>query len=164
KKASDLSLQAQEIEKFVSECIRKASFEGLKQLGQTGGYLEIPMLINFKGTSYWHLDSVNIQPFLNQTQERLLEHVNANVPKCVDEDKIKQLGFSVEKGYLRTSIEYGAADVTLKVDYPIKLSQQDYTKELKEFFNTFDIRYRAVFEAATEANERTFDGNFDEKN
>ncbi|MBI2660603.1 hypothetical protein HYX07_05565 [Candidatus Woesearchaeota archaeon] len=163
KKTADLSLQAEEIEKFVNECIRKASFEGLKKLGQTGGYLELPSIINFKGTSYWHLDQVNIQPFLNQTQERLLEHINANVPKCVDDEKIKQLGFSAEKGELKTSIEFGAADITIKTNYPIKLSQQDFTKEFSEFFNTFDIRYRAVFEAATEINEKTFDADFDEK-
>lgn len=164
KRTADLSLQAEEIEKFANDCIRKASFEGLKRLGRTGGYLEVPNLINFKGTSYWHLGQVNIQPVLNQTQERLLEYVNANVPLCVDEEKIKQLGFSVEKGELKTSIGYGTADVTIKVNYPIKLSKEDLTKEFSEFFNTFDIRYRAIFEAATEVNEKTFDADFDEKN
>lgn len=163
KKTADLSLQAEEIEKFANDCIRKASFEGLKKLGQTGGYLEVPKLIEFKGTGYWHLDQVNIQPFLNQTQERLLEHVNLNVPKCVDDEKIRQLGFSVEKGELKTSIEFGAADITIKANYPIKLRQQDFTKDFSEFFNTFDIRYRAIYEAATEVNERTFDADFDEK-
>ena len=164
KKISDLSLQAEEIEKFVNDCIRKASFEGLKQLGKTGGYLEVPNLINFKGTSYWHLEQVNIQPFLNQTQEKLIEYINSNVPACVEDEKIKQLGFQVEKGQQSTFIEFGTADVTIKVNYPIKLSQQDFTKEFTEFFNTFDIRYRAIYEAATELNEKTFDADFDEKN
>ncbi len=164
KKISDLALQAEEVEKFVNECIRKASFEGLKRLGQTGGYLEVPTLINFKGTSYWHLEQVNIQPFLNQTQEKLLEYINANVPACIDEEKIKQLGFSIEKQQPTTFMEFGTADVTIKVNYPIKLSKEQFTKEFSEFFNTFDIRYRAIFEAATEVNEKTFDADFDEKN
>ena len=163
KKTADLSLQAEEVEKLVNDCIRKASFEGIKKIGQTGGYLEVPKLIEFKGISYWHLDQVNIQPFLNQTQERLLEHINANVPKCVDDEQIKQLGFELEKGELKTAVEYGAADVTIKANYPLKLRQQDFTKEFSEFLNTFDIRYRAIFEAATELNEKTFDGDFDEK-
>lgn len=164
KKISDLGLQAEEVKNLVNECIRKASLEGLKKLGQTGGYLEVPTLINFKGMGYWHLDQINIQPFLNQTQERLIEYVDANVPSCVDEQKISQLGFKVEKGRQTTFIEFGTADVTIKVNYPIKLSQQDFTKEYSEFFNTFDIRYRAIFEAASELNEKTFEADFDGKN
>lgn len=163
KKAADLSLQAKEVEKLVSDCIRRESFEGIKRLGQTGGYLEVPNLIEFKGIGYWHLDQVNIQPFLNQTQERLLEHIDSNVPKCVDDGQIKQLGFSLEKGELKSAVEYGSGDITIKVNYPIKLKQQDFTKDFSEFFNTFDIRYRAIFEAATEINEKTFDADFDEK-
>ena len=75
KKTAELNLQAEEVQKFVNDCIRKESFEGIKKLGESGGHLEVPKLISFKGTGYWHLDQVNIQPFLNQTQERLLEYV-----------------------------------------------------------------------------------------
>ena len=161
---NDLSSQAEEIEKFVNDCMRKEAFEGLKRLGQTGGYLEIPKIISFKGTGYWYLDEVNIQPILNQTQERLLEHISANVPKCVDDERIKELGFAVQKGAIKTTIEFGNADVTVKIEYPIRLEREKFTKEFSDFFNSFDIRYRAVFEAATEVNERLFDADFDIKN
>ena len=161
---NDLSSQAEEIEKFVNDCMRKEAFEGLKRLGQTGGYLEIPKIISFKGTGYWYLDEVNIQPILNQTQERLLEHISANVPKCVDDERIKELGFAVQKGAIKTTIEFGNADVTVKIEYPIRLEREKFTKEFSGFFNSFDIRYRAVFEAATEVNERLFDADFDIKN
>ncbi|MBI2101704.1 hypothetical protein HYT53_03750 [Candidatus Woesearchaeota archaeon] len=161
---NDLSSQAEEIEKFVNDCIRKEAFEGLKRLGQTGGYLEIPKIISFKGTGYWYLDEVNIQPILNQTQERLLEHISANVPKCVDDERIKELGFAVQKGAIKTTIEFGNADVTVKIEYPIRLEREKFTKDFSGFFNSFDIRYRAVFEAATEVNERLFDADFDIKN
>src|SRR3989338_4802427 len=157
------SSQAEEIRKFVNDCIRKEIFEGLKRLGQSGGYLDVPKLISFKGSAIWNLEQANIQPFLNQTQERLLGYVNANVPACVNEEKIKQLGFGIEKGGLKTAIEFGNADVTVKTFYPIRLSKEGFIKEFSEFFNTFDIRYRAIFEAATEVNKRTFDADFDSK-
>ncbi len=162
-KISDLSLQAKEIEKFVNDCIKKVSFDGLKKIGQTGGYIEVPTLINLKGTSYWYLDQVNIQPFLNQTQERLLNYINTNVPACIDEQKITQLGFGIEKGQIKTSIEFGVSDITIGVIYSIKLTKEKFTKEFSDFFNTFNIRYRAIFEAATEVNERLFDADFDIK-
>ncbi|MBI2649745.1 hypothetical protein HYX04_00350, partial [Candidatus Woesearchaeota archaeon] len=158
-----LALQAEEIKKFVNDCIRKTTYDGLKKLGQTGGYFEVPDLINFKGTGYWHLDQINIQPFLNQTQQRLLEYVNANIPVCVENGNLTKFGFLVEKKKPIAFMEFGNSDVTIKVIYPIKLSKEDFTKELSEFFNTFDIRYRAIFEAATETNEKTFDGDFDAK-
>ncbi len=164
KKTAELSLQAEEVKKFVNDCIRKTSFEGLNRLGQTGGYLEVPKLINFKGIGYWQIDQANIQPFLNQTQERLLDYIDSNLPKCVESGNISSLGFSIEKKEPAAFIEFGNSDVTIKVIYPIKLSKEGFSKEFSEFFNTFDIRYRAAFEAATEANERLFDPDFEIKN
>src|SRR3989344_8921678 len=163
KKAAETSLQAEEVEKLVNDCIRKAGFEGLSKLGHTGGYLDVPNLISFRGTGYWHLDQVNIQPFLNQTQERLIDHLNSEVPRCLDSADVPKYGFSVEKQHPSIFIEFGNTDVTVKVNYLIRLSKEDFTKEFSEFFNTFDIRYRAIFEAATEANEKTFDADFDDK-
>lgn len=164
KRISDLSLQAAEIQKFANDCIRKESFEGLKKLGETGGYLDVPKLISFKGTGYWHLDQANIQPFLNQTQERLIEYVNSNVPKCFDNENLSKYGFLIEKGEPAAFMEFGNADVTIKVNYPIKVSKETFTKQFSDFFNTFDIRYRAIFEAATEINEKTFEHDFEVKN
>lgn len=161
KKIFGLGQQANEIQKFANDCIRKAVFEGLKKLGETGGYLDAPNLISFRGRSYWHIDQVNIQPFLNQTQERLIEYINANVPACVDEKTITTLGFKAEKWQPSTFIEFGSSDVTVKTVYPIKLSKDKFTKEFSSFLNTFGIRYRAVFESATEVNEKTFGADFD---
>ena len=152
KKTAETSLQAEEVEKFINDCIRKAGIEGLKKLGETGGYFDVPSLISFRGTGYWHLDQVNIQPFLNQTQERLIDYMNSEVPKCLDSADVPKYGFSVEKQNPSIVIEFGNTDVTVKVTYPIRLSKEDFTKEFLELFNTFDIRYRAIFEAATEAN------------
>lgn len=161
KKISDLSLQAEEIRKFVNDCIRKSAWEGLLQLGRTGGYIEVPQLIDFKGTGYWYLEQVNIQPFLNRTQERLIEYININSPKCVESGNITKFGFLIEKKEPATFIEFGDNDVTVKIIYPFKLAKDKFTKEFSEFFNTFDIRYRSIFEAATELNERLFDADFD---
>ncbi|MBI2652355.1 hypothetical protein HYX00_02710 [Candidatus Woesearchaeota archaeon] len=163
KEIADLSLQSKEIEKFVNDCLRKESFDALKKLGQTGGYIEIPKLIRFDNTSFWYLSQANIQPFLNQTQERLIEYINVNLPKCVDNGNLSKFGFLVEKGKPLTFIEFGNSDVTLKVIYPIKLSKEKFTKEFSEYFTTFSIRYRSIFEAASEINEKLFDADFDVK-
>ena len=56
KKTANMGLQADEVKKFVNDCIRKESFEGLKTMGQTGGYLNVPKLIDFKGTAMWQID------------------------------------------------------------------------------------------------------------
>lgn len=162
-KTADISLQAKEIEKFVNDCIRIANFDGLKRLGQTGGYINVPDLIRFRSTSLWYLNQVNIQPFLNQTQERLIEYVNSKIPKCLENENLSKFGFLIEKGQLLTSVEFGTSDITIKINYPIKLTKEGLTKEFSEFFNTFDIRYRSIFEAATGVNERLFDADFDIK-
>ncbi len=158
---STLSLQASEIEKLINDCIKKTSFEGIELLGKTGGYLEVPQLINFKGTSFWYLEQANIQPFLNQTQERLMQHINKSLPRCIDSGNSTQYGFSIEKGKPTTRIEFGNNDVTVEINYPIKLSKATFTKELSMFFNILNVRYRSAFEAATEMNERLFDADFD---
>ncbi len=160
-RAETISLQAQEIERYISSCISKEAFDGLKRLGQTGGYFELQGLIDFQGVSLWQLDQANIQPFLNQTQERLIAYINANVPKCIETADISRYGFYVDKKEPSTFMEFGASDVTLKVIYPIRLNKTGFSKELNQFFTTFSIRYRQTFEAATEVNERLFDADFD---
>lgn len=162
-RTADISMQAEEIEKFANDCIRKASFDALKKIGQTGGYIDVPNLISFRGKSFWHVEQVNIQPFLNQTQERLISYVNSNVPRCLENENISKYGFAIEREQISTAIEFGSADITIKVIYPIKLSKEKFTKEISEFFNTFEIRYRSIFEAATEVNKRLFDADFDIK-
>ena len=164
RRVAELNLQADSIKKYINECIRKTSYDGLIKLGQTGGYIQIPKIINFKGTSYWQIDQANIQPFLNQTQEILIEYINANLPKCVEAGNLTNLGFSIEKEKPTTSIYFGNNDVTVKAYYPLKLSKGKFTKEFSDFHNTLDLRYRAVFEAAAEVNKRIFDAEFDIKN
>ena len=166
KKLADLELRAKAIEKFINECIRKAGFEGLKSLGETGGYvklpkLDVPKLINFQGTGMWQIEQANIQPFLNQTQERLIAYINASLPKCIENENISKLGFLIEKTKPNIFIEFANNDAVVKVIYPIKLTKEKFTKQFSEFFNIFEIRYRAIFEAATEINERLFDADFD---
>ena len=164
KKASELSFQAEEIKKLINDCIRKSSFEGLTRLGITGGYIDVPKLLIYKTTSFWYLEQVNVQPFLNQTQERLIDYINLNIPECIDNENVTKFGFEIDRKQPLTLIEYGSNDITIKVNYPIKLHKQDFTKDYTEFFNTFNLRYRSVFEAATEVNKRIFDADFDISN
>lgn len=162
-RASTLSFQAEEVKKLINDCIKKVGFEGIQRLGQTGGYIDVPGLISFKTTSYWYVEQANIQPFLNQTQQRFIEYLTLNVPNCIDTGNISQYGFLIEKSNPIINVEFGSKDITIKIDYPIKVSKEDFSKEFSEFFNTFDIRYRATYEAATEVNKRLFDADFDKK-
>lgn len=162
-KASTLSFQAEEVKKLINDCIKKVGFEGIQRLGQTGGYIDIPSLISFKATSYWYVEQANIQPFLNQTQQRFIDYLKLHVPDCIDTGNISQYGFSIEKSSPIINVEFGSKDVTIKINYPIKVSKEDFSKEFNEFFNTFDIRYRATYEAATDVNRRLFDADFDKK-
>ena len=161
KKTSDLSFQAEEVRKFINDCIRKSTWDGLITLGKTGGYIVIPNLIDLQVTILWYLDQANIQPYLNETQQRLIDYINTTVPKCIDAGNISKFGFIIEKAQPTTFVEFGNNDVTVKILYPIKLTKEKFYKEYKEFFNSFDLRYRAVFEAATEVNERIFDEDFE---
>ena len=160
---STLSFQAEEIKMLINDCIKKTGFDGLQKLGQTGGYIAVPGLISFKATSYWYLDQANIQPLLNQTQERFIEYLKLNVPNCIDTGNVSEYGFVIEKSEPEINVEFGSKDVTIKIDYPIKVSKDDFSKDFSEFFNTFDIRYRATYEAATEVNRRLFEGDFDKR-
>ena len=164
KRIAELNLQADNVQKYIDECIRKTSYDGLIRLGNTGGYIQMPNLLNFKGTSYWQIEQANIQPFLNQTQERLIDYININFPKCVESGNFTQFRVQVEKKQPTTSLYFGSNDVTIKINYPIKLSKEKFTKEILDFHNTLDLRYRAVFEAAAEVNKRLFDHDFDIKN
>ena len=65
---SELALEAQEVERFVDECVKKTTFDGLEKLGRQGGYILVPSLIQYRGTAIWFLNQTNIPPTLEDSR------------------------------------------------------------------------------------------------
>ena len=158
---SQRSQASEQIRSFFEECVKKVSYDGLKIIGSQGGYASIPPSFEMGGVAYWQYDSANVQPFLNGTKQEYIRYLEEQIPSCVDDSAISQQGFSLKKGEMSASAEFGDSDVSVLVSYPLTLTMEDFSASYDEFSHRIDIPYRRIFEAASELNKHVLLPAFD---
>ena len=96
-KKAQIELETQKIKEFIDSCISKVSYQGIEKIGRQGGYIAIPSIINFKGTAFWYLDEINIQPTLEQINTYLKDYIDDNIPLCTAGfETFKSQGFEIK--------------------------------------------------------------------
>ena len=158
---SQRSQASEQIRSFFEECVKKVSYDGLKIIGSQGGYASIPPSFEMGGVAYWQYDSANVQPFLNGTKQEYIRYLEEQIPSCVDDSAISQQGFTLKKGEMSASAEFGDSDVSVLVSYPLTLTMEDFSASYAEFSHRIDIPYRRIFEAASELNKHILLPAFD---
>lgn len=149
------------IKSYVEKCVRDTGYNGLVLLGKQGGYIEIPELINYDNNSYWYLDQINIQPTLDEIRERLSYYVNENVPECTNFDFFMEKGFEIKAKNVDSLVEFGTENVFINVTYPITIKRGDFEREIYYFYEEYNIRFRRIYEMASQINYRHFNPYFD---
>ncbi len=158
--AAELAAEAQEIETFITLCVRRTAYEGLELLGRQGGYLAVPRLIRLQGTASWHLDQVNIQPALNQTLQRLETHINNNLESCTALERFRAQGFDISAQSPKSAVFYTPDSVSIDVRYPVQVRKEGYEKSFEQFHANLDVRFRRMFELASQIVNRQLDPAF----
>ncbi|MBU1004572.1 MAG: hypothetical protein KJ561_01980 [Nanoarchaeota archaeon] len=149
------------ITNYVDSCIRDTGFRGLDLLGRQGGYIELPFVINYSNNAYWYLDSANIQPTLDEIRERLRDYINQNVPLCSNMDIFVQQGFEITTEDTGSSVDFAAETVFINVTYPITIRKGGSEQEISDFQETYNIRFRRIYELASQIINRHFEPKFD---
>jgi hypothetical protein len=142
---------------------------GSPALAQGGGKLIIP---------YWfYQDSAGMDrsemPALVKSydgdysiQWQLEDYINRNVRDCIDGFSVfKPQGIDVtEAGVLNTSVIIGDAAVSIKVLYPIDVTEKESAKRLKEFYVTVPVRLGSVYGLARDIRDYEMSDIFLERN
>lgn len=141
------SFDTSDIEFMITECMKKTGREGLNLLGNNGNYIEIPGPLRFQGTSYWIVEYANVQPIFNSSADDFQLWFNEKFAECVD---FSDFSYSIEAGSCNSSINYGAEDVIITINYPVNITLGEKTKTLDIFQETLNLRYRRAYERARE--------------
>jgi len=155
------SLQTQDVEFMIDNCIKKTGMEGLNILGQNGNYFEIPKLLEMNQTPLWIYKYANVMPVLNSSIDEFQIWFDKEFENCVD-----YTGFEnkINVGKPKSTIQYGAEDVLITLNYPINITLGKDSKRIDRFEHTLNVRYRRIYERAREIVNTHFVQFFDYRN
>jgi len=153
--------QVTEIKNYVETCVRDTASEGINKLGKNGGYIYIPEAIEYMNTSHWFLDSSNVQPTSEEIEIRLEEYIDNNVKVCVNLDMYRNRSFEIIEGDVLSDVEFATETVEVSVLYPFRIRKFDMYNEFDAFSNEYNIRFRRIFELASQIINKHFEQDFD---
>ncbi|MBI5064702.1 hypothetical protein HZA97_00570 [Candidatus Woesearchaeota archaeon] len=168
--------EAQEVNNLLSSCIKTLAENGLKKIGEHGGYINQDELLSnplnptesaslefFPGNkvAYWnYLNSDNNcaktgtctfstkQPSLDKIKTDLENYVLKNFETCKQElQNLKEWNF-VPLENPKMNVVFTANEVGFYLTYPIRASKGTVTKDLQEFFAVTNLKFKEIFSAA----------------
>ncbi|MBI4145865.1 hypothetical protein HY489_00850 [Candidatus Woesearchaeota archaeon] len=148
---------------FVSECVNQVSKEGIILMGEQGGYLYLPGIIERTPTAYvqsdpfgvvktpfWYLDGEDRTPSLDGMQRDLALWVKQGLTDCVDNFAAFTGAFQVApKGDIVPVIGITDEEVLVQVNWPLEVSTKERTTDIKEFFARHDVRLKKSHDLAS---------------
>lgn len=150
------------IEQYVTKCIEQLGDQALRQMGVTGGYIDIPAdlqqdagaslrLSPFLVVPYWaYGNQVNI-PSLSQLKERIDTFMGQELPGCLFADnQFTQEYDVVERGAVESNVQITDKKVVFSVHYPIEVRSKQGTviAELTDHEGESPIKLKSVHDTA----------------
>ncbi len=147
--------------KGVESCLEKVSFDGLLALGRHGGWIMTPPKANYRNRyTYWYLDETNVQPTMEEVRLRLVDYIHQNMANCVTAEALNEEIVNITLGIPRTNVSFDAESVSVKLYYPMTFRKSGAERSFETFEARHPLRFRRMFELATQVNTRIFDPDF----
>ncbi len=160
----ELNQQFTKVDTMAESCFYRLAWDGLERMGKYGGYTAPPESIrNELGIGYWAMDEVNIQPNIEDMEAELNNYIVANMDACVDWNSLPEK-FSVERFGSVPFVHFGAEKVVMNLSYPFTIRKDNFERSNHQYQLEFDLRFRRIYEMATQINNRVFDTTFDKRN
>lgn len=167
------------VKEYVEDCIADVSEQGIRYIGDTGGYIEIPRRISDSPSSYLSLDPEGILkvpywwyegnlavPTEYFLKIELEDHISNNLRTCLDNFQMFAGEYEIrELGGISTEVTLRDDDVLVEVDYPLEINYRlNRTKmDLKEYRKVIPIRLKKALKTAISILERENNDYFIEK-
>ena len=163
------------VKKYVETCAEQIAIDGLKVMGQQGGYISIPPVIaNDPAGSlrispnlavrmpYWYYQGKTRVPSLGAMETDLSRYITSNLDVCLDNLTSFSYQFQIiEQDSPKVSTTLGN-NVIVKLEYPIIVKNLKNTEEtrIKTFTSTIDLDFSRIYELAARVlyyeNQRNF--------
>ncbi len=132
---NSVSGEAKPIALFVGECIKGSSVPALKLLGLQGGSITDSgeKVDSEYGKLTYGFNGRNTLPTLEQMRQEIATYMNSAIENCANFSRFEQQGYAIEKGAVNTQVDLNKDKITFNVEYPIKISKESFTQDIKDF-------------------------------
>jgi len=138
------------VNKFVQLCIDSTTLEGIKFISLRGGFFQVPRpsinLFNvFEVPFYYFFDQkrdFSESIFSNQ----LSLYIEDNLNNCLKNFSVlKSQGYLIELGNLQSECSINEKDLTINLDYPLIISNEDHIEKFENFQSKLSINLNPLF-------------------
>jgi len=157
------------VKNFVENCAYILGEEGIRSVGTTGGYLEIPAEIDrnpysylapFPGFKlpYWYYEGRNTIPNLyekdgiNSIQGQLNSYIKNNLKTCLADFKAFEKEFTIkERNGVTADVVIGEKHVSINIDYPLEIvdKAKNEVSSISMFNVKLPVRLKKIYELAS---------------
>lgn len=152
------------IKRFIEECMTQSAEEAVRMIGMQGGYIKIPLNIDFNPSRYVNPDKLGLvkipfwfykgnrySPSITSVQRELSKYVEENTEACINNfDAFKEQYKIVELDKMKVSTFLNKEDISLMMEYPVRVNYRannTYTL-LERFSAKVEVRLRKIIEMA----------------
>lgn len=136
-----------EVYSFVESCISKTANEVVFDIGEKGGYYNIPEL-SLLGIPYYYYNKENKIPTINWIESEISSAISEKLPACTKNfDNFPDL--QVVEGKISSQTEISNNEVTLDVKYPLSITKADSTIQIRDFRDIkIPVRLGIIYDSA----------------
>jgi hypothetical protein len=138
----------------IDNCLETTSIESLYQLGQYGGYYNVPKdisIVFFKmDIPYYYLDKQGYVPSLERIEKELADSISDNLKSCLNFNDFRGKGFNISEGDLSVSTKIDEKKVNIEINYPVKIEKAEIVLDLKDFEFDIDSNFKSLHDTAKE--------------
>jgi len=186
-----IEFQDDPVTAYIEHCLGQIAEDALVNIGQQGGFIEIEAdqtadLLPFESPffsyskqlyiPYWFYQRNGLEktemPQLHKSydgdysiQWQLEDYINRHLGDCVDLSALEAQGIDVaEMGVLETSVIIAEENVNFKLNYPLKIYENDDTETRSDYFTDVSVRLGRVYRLAKEIRDYEMETVFLERN
>lgn len=153
------------VQAFVQGCIDQIGEDGIRIIGNTGGFIKYPPEIERNKRAYlatgledvkipyWFHDGQSKIPSMDFIESQLNTHIVENLQSCLGDFEIYKQQYDIKpQGPIEASTEATENAVSINVKYPLKVESKDKTEsfELQDHTVLIPIRLKRAYDLAKE--------------
>lgn len=140
------------ISSYVESCIKSVGEDAISWIGNHGGYFEVPAYRpdDYKGTAYYFYVDKDIMPPKEKVEQELSKYMDSELFFCVKNFvSFEEMGFEIEQGEIDTTTMIRPNNVLFNVNFPIKISREQDTKQLVSFHSLINnVRLSTIYDVS----------------
>ena len=153
-KENRINEQREILNNYVHSCLDSVSRESLFVLGSQGKmYLNLFLETNGGKIEYYYYEGKSFIPETEDFENNMSKYIEDNIDSCLGD--FSSLKYKVEKTKPNVTAKINKEDVSVRMEYPVKLYVGENTIELSEFSQIIDIRLNHSFTFAKEILKET---------